>query len=171
MPSVENHLESRGLGRGQTIIISNCVCVSDSTIGHFVGCTVTSTAVSQTAAEETAPLLWRLLSFTPNFVVAVPQFKRLVASSSPRRFGFEPRNSPRGICGGQSCTGTGFPPSPWLFPCQYHSNIAPNSLVYHLWDGHWARQTHNSGQTLSDSSINIKRQYNAVAFLVASSMP
>ena len=39
-------------------------------------------------------------------------------------------NSPCGICGGQNGTKIVFSPSTSVFPCQYHSTIAPYSSIH-----------------------------------------
>jgi len=35
------------------------------------------------------------------------------------------------MCGKQSITGTGFSLKTLVFSCQYHSNTAPHSFIYH----------------------------------------
>ena len=56
--------------------------------------------------------------------------RRLFALIYMYRPGIAPQSSLCEICGGQNDTGTGFYSRTSVFPCQYHSTIAPYSFIH-----------------------------------------
>jgi hypothetical protein len=60
-----------------------------------------------------------------NRSLVVPWLNRVDAGLSPRRPGFDPGSLHVEFVVGQSGTRTGFSPSTWVFPCQFHSTGAP----------------------------------------------
>jgi hypothetical protein len=57
--------------------------------------------------------------------LAMPWLRRLVAGLLPQRPGF----SSCKICGGHIGSGTFSPPNSSVFPCQYHSTLAPRTHI------------------------------------------
>ena len=58
-------------------------------------------------------------------ISTVPWLRWLVAGLPLWRPDFDPESVPRGICSGQSGTGTGFSPNTSVFPSQFHFIGAP----------------------------------------------
>jgi hypothetical protein len=58
-------------------------------------------------------------------LIAVPWLRRLVASLPPRRPGFFPRSFHVGFVVDKVALGQVFLPSTSVFPCQFHSTVAP----------------------------------------------
>jgi hypothetical protein len=80
--------------------------------------------------------MWiREVELTRGHVIAQAVSRRLLTSEARVRY----QGSPCEICDEQSGTGTGFSPSPSVFPCQHHSTAAPYSLMYHLGNGQRVR--------------------------------
>jgi len=63
-------------------------------------------------------------------IISLPWLSSWVTGLSPQRTILKPRASPCKFCGRQSGPGTLFSPNTSVFPCQYHSTIAPYSFIH-----------------------------------------